>query len=206
MKKSITIGAFILVLAFVGYTQAVPQGNPFQGLLALISGLDTRVTNLEDAGGGGGDNLMIVDSSDPPKLVGKAGPTGGFAVYSHNGQIFNLPITSAGYRRGRILFESANCDFLSGDGALEEIGRPDPFFSPTVHINAPGNTVYLEQPGSFAIRNTISQLADDGTCLLVSGPSGVMQNTVIMDPIVDLDTVFTPPFKKVGDAPSLPLP
>ena len=40
MKKSIVLGALILALAFVGYTQAVPPGNPFQELLALINGLD----------------------------------------------------------------------------------------------------------------------------------------------------------------------
>ncbi len=54
MKKSITISAFILVLAFVGYTSAVPSGKPFQGLLALINDLDTRVTDLESSGGDGG--------------------------------------------------------------------------------------------------------------------------------------------------------
>jgi len=331
-----------------------------------------------NTGSTGDGNIMIVDSDDPPNPVGKAGPTGGSPVFSHNGQIFLLPITSTGYERGRLLFESVSCDFFSGDGALEEIGpsvqegpisilnpgfednilpdlgqgpidswdvgpsagswnpttdhftdeapegqntafsngstisqilsdtlaanvlytlevevgnrldfgfpgysvelwtvpselwvggillafddsltpiagsfetstvtftsnpntpnlgseleirltsagtqtnfddvrlnvepapffsptEPAPFFSPTVRINNPGNTVYLERPGSFAGRNIFSFLGNDGTCLQMI-PAGIAQNTVIMDPIVDLDTVFVPPFRKVDDAPSL---
>ena len=47
MIKNITIGAFILALSFVGYTQAVHSGKP-------IKQYDTTETNPEPSGGGGG--------------------------------------------------------------------------------------------------------------------------------------------------------
>ncbi len=47
MTKNITIGAFILALSFVGYTQAVHSGRP-------IKKSDTTDTNPEPSGGGGG--------------------------------------------------------------------------------------------------------------------------------------------------------
>ncbi len=47
MIKNITIGAFILALSFVGYTQTVHSGKP-------IKQYDTTDTNPEPSGGGGG--------------------------------------------------------------------------------------------------------------------------------------------------------
>ncbi len=47
MIKNITIGAFILALSFVGYTQAVHSGKP-------IKQYDTTDTNPDPSGGGGG--------------------------------------------------------------------------------------------------------------------------------------------------------
>jgi len=148
------------------------------------------------------DSIMIIDSDDPPNQVGIVSPISPLPVFSHNGQLFGLPIGPRGYIRSQLTFESINCDFFSGDGPLAEIGEANPFFSPEVRINNPGNTVYLERPSSFAVRNIFSFLDDDGTCVLNS-PAGVALNTVIMDPIIDLDAVFVPPFKKVGSAPSL---
>jgi len=47
MIKNITIGAFILALSFVGYTQTIHSGKP-------IKQSDTTDTNPEPSGGGGG--------------------------------------------------------------------------------------------------------------------------------------------------------
>ena len=64
MKKMITIGVVILTMAFVGYTQAITRGNPFEELFALINGLDTRVAALEAPGGAGAERVVISDSVD----------------------------------------------------------------------------------------------------------------------------------------------
>jgi len=102
------------------------------------------------------------------------------------------------YQRNELMFESTNCDFDSGDGAIIS-GAPSPFFNPEVIINNPGNTVYLERPDSSLSRDILSILDKDGTCVQDS----FSRQTVIMDAIIDLDTVFVLPFKRVGNAPSL---
>ncbi len=111
MKKSI-LGAFILVLAFVGYSQAVPQGNPFQGLLALIDGLDARVTNLEASGGGGGG---VFEAARGEALAGEIR----YSI-SASGNILNeedaqIPIP----RDGELLSLAVNPFFNTLDGGAE---------------------------------------------------------------------------------------
>jgi len=133
MKMSITIGAFIFVLAFVGYTQAVPQGKPFQDLLSLITSLDTRVTNLEASGGDGGGSIIfhvfkVTVANNEPRVISTNVPY----RLPRDGTIQNM----------RIFIESN-----SSDGSLDVIlsfnGSPSSL-SETI---PPGSTADIDVPG-----------------------------------------------------------
>jgi len=150
------------------------------------------------------NDLMIVDSSDPPKQVGAAGVfIDGRPVFSHDGQIFTLHIGRTGvFSRDTLVFESSDCGVSGGDDAFKSVPA---FLRSEAVINSPGNTLYLEKPDSVDNRIILSMRREDGTCFVF--PASVPTDTVIMDPLVDLDTIFTPPFTYIaGDTPSLPLP
>ncbi len=198
MQKILTIlFAFAIFVLIVGWAITPAQADcPHRD--------DPNHRHCQGVSEGDGD-IMIVDSSDPPKQVGKfidfsnEGVMALVAFNAADGRTFVLSVNRTGFTRGRLFFTSRDCGDAGEDDALEEV--PSVSIVPRAVVNGPGNTVYLERAGSFANRFTGSELTDDGvTCKSL----GVSQNNVIMDPIANSDDLFTLPFKIVGDAPSLP--
>ncbi len=156
---------------------------------------------------------VVLDSSSPePKQVGSSvvqfvdDPSTAtrvfFVFFDVGGKTILIGLLKNSYRRGRLRFESADCGVSGGDDTLLRIFNIFDIFTTHRVINDPGNTLYLERPDSRAVRTILSRRLRDGTC----EPRNRMEDTIIVDPVVDLDTVFTRPFNLVVDAPSLPLP
>ena len=104
-------------------------------------------------------------------------------------QVFALEVQAAGWRRGEassLLFESTDCSGQPFISATMEILTP-------AFVSPPGNTVYLPIPGSaMQTINPRSERDRDGQCSPVSffEPSAFPAQAVI-----NLDTLFTPPFR-----------
>lgn len=113
------------------------------------------------------------------------------------GQLFVLNVAINDYFGNEdddeVLFESADC---SGQPFLddpEDFGTDPLPILPVVAVNAPGNTVYLQVRGSAAETRLIqSGLHENGNCY--TDPDPFERRVVPALTVVDMDTLFTPPF------------
>jgi len=105
-----------------------------------------------------------------------------------SGHTFTLIVTKEGFFRdnGVPVFESSDC---SGT-PLMPVGTPSVF--PTVIVGSPGHTAYLPDPIAIPQNFPVeSILRPDGCDPITTG----IDNAVPAIPLVDLDTLFTPPFE-----------
>jgi hypothetical protein len=138
------------------------------------------------------DTLTVIDSNK--RKVGQIGPLptgfcGGSAVsYEANGRIFSVSVNKTGFGKCQPLyfFESSDCSgtpFVQVDtSALIESAR----------VGEPGSTVYL--PKLDELRKGFqshSLIEFESFCNTVDNIVDVAPEI----PIIDLDTIFTPPFK-----------
>lgn len=143
-------------------------------------------------------DIMVVDSSDPPKQVGEL-LTINSVAFSVDGRVIRLSLNRHGWQsKDPLYFESDDCGVLDEDDALHLTTLQDVYA--VAIISTPGNTVYVERAGTFANRDTLSLLNINGIC----DPAAGFIDTIIVDPVVNLDDLFIPPFEVVGDAPTLP--
>jgi hypothetical protein len=117
-------------------------------------------------------------------------PNGGILAFEVDRQPFlldlfqqNLSGTSA------VWYDSSDC---SGPPLLATSLNP---LFPSSGVSAPGHTLYLPEPDAEPV--TInpfsgSQVAGDGTCARSSVLTPIL--FIPAQPIIDLDTLFTPPF------------
>lgn len=93
-----------------------------------------------------------------------------------------------------LFFESPDC---SGSPFVITADQANAL-TPVVAVSRPGSTVYLADPRGIPHTITVgSELAADGTCTIPTDPDGapVTQSQAIPAiPVIDLNTVFTPPF------------
>jgi len=209
MLKSTILSTVAFVFVFVGWAITPVQahiGNPCPHKDTSHSHCDNVPTEI-----------MVEDSSDPPKQVGKylgitdiEGHTEVLAEFQRghvsvafdvNGSIIRLLFNRGGFILNEPLyFLDDDCGDSGGDALLEVLGL---FITAHAVVAPPGNTLYVERPGGgFANRVASSELDPNGVC----NGGAFQKDTVIVDSVVDLDTIYTPPFKLVGDAPNLPLP
>jgi hypothetical protein len=107
-------------------------------------------------------------------------------------QIFRLPIRPNGYGRtdNLLAFDSPAC---SGNPFLMLKAAPSLFA--LAFIAPPGHTLFLPVPDSAPQQFVIRSLFDDRTC--VAGP-GNEESGFPAQAVLNLDDVFTPPFKLVA--------
>jgi hypothetical protein len=116
----------------------------------------------------------------------------GLVAFAVGDQPFILRVGSQGIGSGNgmPLFNSGNC---SGTPLVFESIVTNSLIEPAV-VSAPGHTVYLSEPGAMPQVFTSfvgTQLRSDGTCL----PANLGNISLLpARAVVDLDTLFTPPF------------
>jgi hypothetical protein len=154
--------------------------------------------------------FVVLDSSDPPKQVGKIiHATRGLVqvAFSVDGNLVAHSITEIGFNsRKNLFFTLPNClgvAYFEADNIDSIPTQLGSVIGATGEGN-PSPILYLEQPGSeitFVDTDMYILEGDSAFCEFVPSKS---QTFVVMEPKVDLDALFTPPFTVVGDAPTLP--
>jgi len=200
---------FVLLMGLHTYSIAGSERGPKKCSDNIDNDGDELIDEDDpDCGGeaGGGGPVVVVDSSDPPKQVGEIVATfdTGLAVaFDVDGRVIRLKLDRDGWGSLAILYYvSDDCGVAGEDDALHEASE----FNIYAHavIALPGNTVYVERPGAAIVNREVSsrrfRAEEGGECAI----DVRTRDTIIVDPIVDLDTLFVPPFVVVGDAPTLP--
>jgi len=158
--------------------------------------------------------FIVLDSSDPPKVVGKVvdvdpAESTASVLFSVNGNLVLHEVREDGFfqiRQLTFLTDDCTGDGLSGDSpgtvGTEVFGNLSSLIAPTAFGN-PSKTLYIERPNSeITILNTpMYRLSVDSDCAILNRTNATV---VVMDPVVNLDALFVPPFAVVGDAPTLP--
>ena len=147
------------------------------------------------------NHVAIVDSKG--KAVGESiGALGGApsgtlmlpAVLLRVGQ--NLAFVNVdrnGFFGGTLYFESTNCSGTPWFRSPQPSGRPS--LLPQTAIGLPGQTLYMEMAGGLTQTVTLrSSMGQDLFCLDNRFFSPITVTAVQAQPLVDLLTVFTPPF------------
>jgi len=157
------------------------------------------------ADGAASSGFMVLDSSDPPREVGKVVvfASGASVAFNVDGSIIRLGLNVGGWGRNVVFFSTDNCSLPDGENAFV-VDDGNDAFQPLASINGPRNTLYLERPNSFGRYDMRSDLDRDGFC--TGGYLQSRADLVIMDPVGDLDDHFITPFILVGDAPAFPPP
>jgi tetrahydromethanopterin S-methyltransferase subunit G len=173
------------MVLYVQSTDATPQGQPFQQLQAQIDDLQDQISNL--AGGGG---FTVVDNTGKKigSIVGvMQGTRITIVVLPINGQLFPLEVLRDGYvRGGGLFFTSTDCT-----GQAYVPSGTSPFLE--TRVLSPGNTLHGES-GPAQLVNLQSRFEEGAGCF-----AGEFSTTVVpMNPLIDLDTEFTPPFRVTG--------
>ncbi len=110
-------------------------------------------------GPAGGEGIMLVDSSDPPKQVGRLlffDGHGAHVAFNVGGKIVMISIYEESapgiadiqYSSDSLIFESTDCGVGGGDDPLILSD-----FSWLAIVSFPGNTLYIRRPGSFSDAN-----------------------------------------------------
>lgn len=151
-------------------------------------------------------DLMVVDSlGTEVGIVASPGPR---SVVNLNieGYLFYLLISRIGYdgnspSQHRLYFPDANCE---GDPWIALPSDNHLWITPTVVVSAiaegvPGNMVYFVEAGTAGEVSPViqSELQHGGQCLNNDPPFNPVGNGAPATPIVDLDTLFEPPFSLV---------
>jgi hypothetical protein len=148
------------------------------------------------------DSLTVFDAHD--KKVGpvfsvtlalSGGPATAMVVFEVDQQPFVLRVEPQGCvgSASSVVYRSSDCSgspfILTGPRAVQMVN-----LFPENAVDAPGHTLYLED--QTADRIPVSSFSgsqlDDGTCLPASFGAGA--TLIPVQSIVDLDTLFTPPF------------
>ena len=163
---------------------AAPQGQPFQQLQTQIDDLQAQIHDLASKG------FAVVDNTETRvgSIVGVSqGTRITTVVLPINGQLFPVEVLRDGYvRGGSLFFTSTDC---SGQ-AYVPIGS-SPF--PETRVLSPGNTLYGES-GPAQLVNLQSRFEEGAGCF-----SEQLSTTAVpMNPLIDLNTEFTPPFHVAG--------
>lgn len=199
MKKALQAAIFILVLlcfaalalggilfarppqdTAVGRFAREPQVRPVRELVIV----DSRGKVLgATVGGASVHKIPQLASND------RARPT---VLLQVGQQLVAVEVARDRFYPSSVFFEAANC-----------LGSPwiwlgvDPLYDPPGLLPAsavapPGQTLYVQTPGShLEVRTRRSFLRPDGTC---GEAEPFLDTAVAAQPLVDLDTVFTPPF------------
>lgn len=142
--------------------------------------------------------LVVFDANN--KKVGEANfqaDDGVQVVFEVDKSIFFVRIKREGFFSDETLyFESSNCSGPVLDDVDDDLVREALIGPP------PGNTVYLPNihatPRTYTIRSEFNE-DEDGLCRTVTPYDAIKVSTI---PIIDLSTVFTPPFRvgrNIGD-------
>jgi hypothetical protein len=147
------------------------------------------------------DQLSVVDASG--KTMGKLldlykGNSGSAIVaLKANDLIFTAWIHRDGFETGDLCFESADC---SGPAFACDCGDAPLLGAAQAAISAPGNTLYASAAGAIPRPVTFqSEIYSDGTCQNVFG--GSCDAALPVQAMIDLNTMFTPPFRLVASSP-----
>ncbi|MFQ5856022.1 MAG: hypothetical protein ACE5LU_10300 [Anaerolineae bacterium] len=166
-------------------------------LILTLSTFAVTSKNSEQPTPTASERLVIVDANG--KKVGKV-----IGIDHHvpqialeiNGHLFTLGVRENRFAgqtswNSGVLFESEDC---TGTPYI----RDDRSALPSVVVNVPGNTVYIEDPAAsvqtIAVRSRyewMSPWEDPPTCSPVTWDN---EEAVQAIPLINLDTVFTPPF------------
>lgn len=136
----------------------------------------------------GFSTFNVVDANG--KLIGNAIPDGTSAslVFKVGGQVFGVTVHGDGFARdGGLVFESPDTT-CSGTPLIEV--RPAALLTDRA-IAPPGSTVYVADPQAVPQTITRGSIFFNGFCLSLGGSA----SAVPVVALVDLDTMFTPPFK-----------
>lgn len=147
------------------------------------------------------DQLAVVDSNG--KTVGKLidlykGNSGSAIVaLKANDFIFTVWIHRDAFEAADLCFESADC---SGPALSCDCFDPPLLGAAQAVISTPGNTLYAPAAGATPRPVTLqSTLSSDGTCQNLAG--GFTCDVALpIQPLIDLNTVFTPPFRLVASS------
>jgi hypothetical protein len=143
------------------------------------------------------DQLSVVDSSG--KTMGKLldlykGNSGSAIVaLKANDLVFTVWIHRDSFETGDLCFESADC---SGPAFPCECFDPPLLGAAQAVISAPGNTLYATAAGATPRPVTLRSSSWGGTCSDL-GWENTCDSALPVQPLVDLDTLFTPPFRLV---------
>jgi hypothetical protein len=109
-----------------------------------------------------------------------------FTVETQPFVLFVFPFSMTGDSTGPF-FESTDC---SGPPLIEAVGIS---LFPSAAVSGPGHTVYLAEPDATSqfFESIGSALSMDGTCS--PGARGGLMG-IAARPVMELDTLFTPPF------------
>lgn len=133
--------------------------------------------------------FKVVDANG--KLIGTATShdTLGVMAFRIGGQVFSVIVQGDGFEKnGQFFFESP--DTTCSGIPLIDVNQND-FLTPVI-IAPPGSTVYAPDPQAVAQTITVgSALTAEGSCFSFGGWTASVVPVVAL---VDLDTVFTPPF------------
>lgn len=124
-----------------------------------------------------------------------------------DGRLFKVSVNPLGFQGDSLIFGTPDCTgtafFLDTNIPLPDGTSVPPLFTP-VAILPPGNTVHLPVPGLPGQPLTIGSILDDGTCQPLESPINNVP-ALSIQPVIDLNTRFLPPFR-VQFAPPPPPP
>ncbi|OFW39914.1 MAG: hypothetical protein A3J28_05275 [Acidobacteria bacterium RIFCSPLOWO2_12_FULL_60_22] len=104
-----------------------------------------------------------------------------------NERLIALHVAKNYFFQSQLLFESENC---LGNFWVSASFDEDSLL-PLVAVGPPGNTLYLSQPNAASRRIALKSLFIAGKCI-PNFSSNI--EAIPAEPLIDLDTVFTPPF------------
>jgi hypothetical protein len=144
------------------------------------------------------NSLTVVDAHGVKvgDLFGFSAITFGWVAFEVDRRPFVLRVTSQGLTGtgGGIVYNSPSCSGPPYIFKFDTVSLPLTLLSESA-VDDPGHMLYLEDPAAdpIALASFSGSQPQDGACL----PAGGGQNPAILipvQPILDLDTLFTPPF------------
>jgi hypothetical protein len=163
--------------------------------------ISIAVMSLLAVGAHGADNepslknnktLTVIDTHH--KTVGQIGPfpnacTGSAVAYQVGGHIFSVGVDKTGFPKcsfgSNFFFESTDC---SGTPFVQVITSA---LVETARVDEPGSTVYLPDLDNIQQEFLSRSIQGSFGCSTIDN----ILNVAPEIPIIDLDTVFTPPFE-----------